>query len=80
MFKFIILKLKLYSVSEGLPGGSVVKTSACQCRRCKRCGFSLWVRRKEEEMATHSIILAGRIPWTEESGVLGHRGHIVRHS
>ena len=24
----------------------------------------------EEEMATHSIILAGRIPWTEEPGRL----------
>ena len=24
----------------------------------------------EEEMATHSSILAGRIPWTEESGWL----------
>ena len=25
----------------------------------------------EEEMATHSSILAWRIPWTEESGGLG---------
>ena len=24
----------------------------------------------EKEMATHSSILAGRIPWTEESGKL----------
>ena len=29
----------------------------------------------EKEMATHSIILAWRIPWTEESGGLVHGGH-----
>ena len=34
----------------------------------------------EEEMATHFIILAGKIPWTEESGVLQVMGHKVRHS
>ena len=28
----------------------------------------------EEEMATHSSILAWRIPWTEESGGLQSRG------
>ena len=27
----------------------------------------------EEEMATHSSILAWRIPWTEETGNLVHR-------
>ena len=29
----------------------VVKESACQCGRCKRCGFSAWV---------------GKIPWSRE--------------
>ena len=29
-----------------------------------------WEDSLEEEMATHSIILAWRIPWTEESGRL----------
>ena len=24
-------------------GGAVGKESACQCRRCKRCGFDPWV-------------------------------------
>ena len=34
----------------------------------------------EEEMATHSSILAGRIPWTEESGWLQSMGlQRVRH-
>ena len=30
------------------PGSTVVKEPACQCRRCKRCGFNTWV---------------GEIPW-----------------
>ena len=41
----------------------------------------MWVRSLgqedllEEGMATHSIILAGRIPWTEEPGRLWYIGH-----
>ena len=33
----------------------------------------------EEGMATHSSILAWRIPWTEEPGGLQSTGHRVRH-
>ena len=33
----------------------------------------------EEGMATHSIILAWKIPWTEEPGGLRFMGHRVRH-
>ena len=33
-----------------------------------------WVDPREEEMATHSSILAGRIPWTEEPDVLQSTG------
>ena len=29
----------------GFPGGSSNKESTCQCRRCKRHGFNLWVGR-----------------------------------
>ena len=42
------------------------KEFTCQCRRR---GFDLWVGREdllEEEMATHSSILAWKIPWTVE--------------
>ena len=48
----------------GFPGGSVVKKPAANARRCRRCGFSPWVRKipLEEELATHSSILAWRIP------------------
>ena len=33
------------------PGGTSGKECDCQCRRCKRCGFDLWV---------------GKIPWRRE--------------
>ena len=34
-----------------------------------------WEDPLEEEMATHSSILAWRIPWTEEPGGLQSMGH-----
>ena len=40
-----------------------------------RCGFEPWVRKTSgEEDATHSSILAWRIPWTEEPGGLQSTG------
>ena len=54
-----------------------------QHSRCRMCRFDPWVgkipwRRK---MATHSNILAWRIPWTEEPGRLQSKGsQRVRHS
>ena len=49
------------------------KESACQCRRR---GFDPWVGKipLEEEMATHSSILAQKIPWTMELGRLPYMG------
>ena len=47
----------------------VVKNPPASAGRCKRLGF----HREdplEEGMATHSSILAWRIPWTEEPGRL----------
>ena len=50
------------------PGGSVVKNSSANAGD----GFHHWVGKipQEECMATHSSILAWRIPWTEEPGGL----------
>ena len=45
------------------------KESGCQCRR-----YLGWEDTLEEEMATHSSILAWRIPWTEEPGGLQSMG------
>ena len=55
-----------------LPRGHSSQEFACQCRRCKRCGFDLWVREDplKREMAIRSSILAWKIPWTEEPGGL----------
>ena len=52
------------------------KESAFQCRRLKE----MWVRSLggedplKKEMATHSSILAWKIPWTEEPGELQSMG------
>ena len=56
----------------GFPGGASGKEPVCQCRRHKRLRFDPWVGKSplEESMATHSSILAWRIPWTEEYGGL----------
>ena len=40
--------------------------------------FPSWEDPLEECMATHSSILAWRIPWTEEPGGLQSRGHESR--
>ena len=62
---------------------SPMTQSACQCRRHRRHGFDPWVRKipLEEGLATHSSILAWRIPWTEGPGGLQSTGsQRVRHS
>ena len=52
----------------GFPSGA---SGACQCSRHKKHGFVLGQEDPlEEGMATHSSILAERIPWTEETGGL----------
>ena len=53
------------------------KESACQCRRRWRREFNPWVGKilpLEEEMATHSSILAWGSPQTEEPGGLQSMG------
>ena len=57
---------------KGFPGGSRGKEPSCQYRRHKRLGFDPWVWKipLEENMATNSSNVAGRIPWIEEPGRL----------
>ena len=64
------------------PGGASGKQCACQCRRHETQVRSLSQEDPlEEGMATHSSILAWRIPWTEEPGGLQSTGlHRVRHA
>ena len=35
----------LLTFHSGLPRWSIGKESACQCKRCRRCGFNHWVRK-----------------------------------
>ena len=58
--------------TQGFPGSTSGKEPICQCRRCKRHGVQSLGQEDtlEKEMATHSSILAWRIPWTEEPGGL----------
>ena len=53
-------------VDVGFPGGASGKEPICQCRRRKQ--MQVWSLGQEdpleEGMATHSSILAWRIPWT----------------
>ena len=66
-------------LAMGFPGSSVVKESACQCRRCKRLRFDPLKEGDQddllkEEMATYCSFLAWRIPRTEEPGGLQSMG------
>ena len=59
----------------GLPRWLGGKEPSCQYKWCRRWVWSLdWEDPLEKEMATHSSILACRIPWTEESGGLQTMG------
>ena len=68
----LILKRKKKG-KKGLPGGSVVRI-CLRCRRPPEMQMWFWSLGKEDplekEIATHSSIIAWKIPWTEESGRL----------
>ena len=65
MITFIVY---IYTFYLGFPGGSDAKESACIQET------QVWFLDREDPlekgMATHSSILAWRIPWTEEPGRL----------
>ena len=65
----------------GFPGGSEVKKLPANTGDTKDAGLILGREDPlEEKMATHTSILAWRIPWTEEPGGLQSVGsQRVRH-
>ena len=63
-------------MTEGLPRRHSGKESACQCRRCTQVQSLEWEEPLEDEVATHSNILAWKIPWTEEPGGLQSVGSL----
>ena len=64
------------SLLRSFPGGSNHRV----CLQCGRPGFDPQENPLEEGMATHSSILAWRIPWTEKCGRLQSMGCKVRHT
>ena len=69
-FQYTILSnLYKFEIFQGFPGGSVVKNLPAMQEMQETWVSSLgWEDSLEKEMATHSSILAWRIPWTEEPG------------
>ena len=66
-------------IQRGLPHGSGSKASALECEDPGLIPGS--ERSPEKEMATHSSILAWKIPWTEEPGGLqSMESQRVRHN
>ena len=59
---------KVNNKTLGFPGGSAIKNT---CAKVGDLGLIVgWEHTLEEEMATHSSILAWGISWTEEPGGL----------
>ena len=62
-------------VNRGFPGGAVVKNLPANAGDARDAGSIPGLEDPlEEEMATHSSILAWRIPWREEPGRLQSKG------
>ena len=62
-------------LAMGFPGSSVVKESACQCRRCKGLRFDALKEGDQEdplkeEMATYTVFLPGE--FQEQRSLAGY--------
>ena len=76
---FVVAYVKQSSILPGFPGSSVGKKSTCSAGDPSL--IPGWEDPLEEEMATHSSILAWKIPWTEEPRGLQPMGSKrVRHN
>ena len=65
----------ILDILEGFPGGSAVKNQPAKAGDLRDSGrIPRWEDPLEEKMATHSSILARRIPWTEEPAGLQSMG------
>ena len=65
----------LKGIRKGFPGSSVVKNLLANTRDAGDASSTHGSERSmEEEMATHSSILAWKIPWTEDPGRLQSKG------
>ena len=74
-FTLLCMTLTLRSAQLWFPGSSVVKNPPANAGDTEDWGLIPGSGRSlEEEMATHSSILAWEIPWTEEPGGLQSMG------
>ena len=74
-FFFVLNHVYLCHSILWIAGGSVIKNLPTVQEVQERWVLSLgWEDSLEEEMATHSSILAGKIPWTEENVTLQSMG------
>ena len=82
ILSLIHIRYNMVGTIVGLPRWSTGKESARQFRRCRRDGQSLGQEDSlEEEMATHSSILAERIQWMKGPGGPQFKGlQRVRHN
>ena len=69
--KVSVEKLIQWVVLDWLPWWLSSKEPACQCRKCRS---NPQEDPLQKGMATHSSILAWKIPWTEEPGGLQSMG------
>ena len=60
--------------TEGFPGSSVVKNLPANSGDARDLDLNLGLRRSPGEVVSHTSILAWKIPWTEEPGVLQSMG------
>ena len=71
IFIFRIAFPKCNLQNGGFPGGASSKEVGCQCRRHKRREFDPWIGKIPWRMKwQHTLVLAWKIPWTEETGGL----------
>ena len=63
-------KINKYFLKQGFPGGSVVKNPPADQTQETWVWSLGWEDILQEEVATHSNILAWEITWTEEAGGL----------
>ena len=70
-FRLLFIKVLILMVGASLVAQSVKNLPAVQESRVQSLG---WEDPPEKGMATHSSILAWRVPWTEEPGGLQSMG------
>ena len=67
----LVSSFQLISAAQlqvGLPGWHSGKEPACQCRRCKSCGFDPWIQKIpwSRKWQSAPVLFPGETPWTKQ--------------